>query len=1109
VNGGSGSGGGFTLSPATLSFTSAPGSTNSQTTFVSVTSTVQTTYTAIFTSQSSPNNTTNWIALNGSTSTTITGQPVSNGLYIGLNNPQSFSAGNYSGYVTVSNPNTSGSATLSIFLAVTSGGSSGSSYTLNVSSATFQYPSGAQSASISVSSNTQSQFIATTSVSGGLANWLLVYQNGASGISITGTVGASNPLTVYLNSSAVPQVTGTYTGYVKIANPSNSNDYALVTISLAVNGGGSGGASATPTSLSFSTPVGVAPAQQSLAVTLPSSSTTFTASLQAASGSVFVVSPCNGCTYTGSQNLAVSVSPGSLGAGTYTDYISLTSNGSTFATITVTLTVGGSGTTGSIAAPTSLSFFWETGQSTPPSQTITIAASGAFTASPNQSWIAVNPSSGTGPANLIVSVIPQSVAAGSVNTGTITISTPSGGQSVNVSLSVSSGMGLYANPGTITLTTPNYQNIVTISASDNSSQTVSVTTSTSWISLTGQTNNGNTPVSYLVTVNPAGLCNGLNTGSITATASGAANNPLTIPVTVLITGSTVTSCSSSTGALTLSASSLTFSGAVNGATPSNQVLTVTAPSTSTYFTVSTAVQTGNWLSVPSSCSYCYGSQSYNLVVAVNQSGLSAGTYQGTITLNTNGTLQQVTVTLTVGTSGGSGNINATPGSVTFTAQVNGSAPAGQTVTVASTSGLAVGYVYTLTPVGSWLSASAGGATLSNGQGLTTPTTLTVNVNPSGLAAGTYTGTITLSPNGGTAFTISVGLTVQNNVVSASPSSLTFSYTAGSTAPSPQPVTVSSGTAGLAFSAQVSAGNCASGWLAASPAAGTTQGSVSVSVNPGSLGAGTCNGTVTISGTSGATGSTIVNVTLTVTAPLPTITQVGSAASYLGAAISPGEIITIFGTSLGPTPFVTLALDSSGKVATTLGGVQVLVAGFLAPMVFASNTQVSAVVPYEVAQLHGSQPVVVRFLGQTSNAIGVQVAPTAPGIFTANASGTGPGAISNQNYSANSPSNPAAKGSTVAIYMTGEGLTSPTLATGSVTTATLPPPQVTPPPLLPVAVLIDGQPAAIAYAGEAPGLVAGVMQVNVVIPAGARTGDLPLVVSVGGTSSQGRVTVSVH
>jgi uncharacterized protein (TIGR03437 family) len=323
------------------------------------------------------------------------------------------------------------------------------------------------------------------------------------------------------------------------------------------------------------------------------------------------------------------------------------------------------------------------------------------------------------------------------------------------------------------------------------------------------------------------------------------------------------------------------------------------------------------------------------------------------------------------------------------------------------------------------------------------------------------------------------------------------------------VTVS-GTAGSAFTATASsAGN----WLSVSPTSGTVPGTLSVSVNPAGLSANTYTGTITISGTGGASGTTTVTVTLTVTAPSPTITSLGSAASYLGGTLSPGEIITIFGTSIGPTPGVTLALDpSTGKVATTLGGVQVIVNGFLAPMVYASNTQVSAVVPYEICASSCGPgtlaQVAVKFLGQTSNGIPTQVAATTTGVFTANASGAGPAAILNANSSANSPANPAHKGDTVAVYLTGEGLTSPAGVTGKVTTVAATSP-ITPVPLLPVAVLVDGSPATISFAGEAPGLVSGVMQLNFQIPPGARSGNLPLVVSIGGVNSQQGVTVSVQ
>jgi len=96
-----------------------------------------------------------------------------------------------------------------------------------------------------------------------------------------------------------------------------------------------------------------------------------------------------------------------------------------------------------------------------------------------------------------------------------------------------------------------------------------------------------------------------------------------------------------------------------------------------------------------------------------------------------------------------------------------------------------------------------------------------------------------------------------------------------------------------------------------------------------------------------------------------------------------------------------------------------------------------------------------------------------------------------------------------VFMTGEGQTSPAGVTGKITTATLPPPQVTPAPLLAVGVLINGLPALPVYAGEAPGYAAGLMQLNVQIPANAQPGNLSIQVSIGGNFSQTGVTVSVQ
>jgi uncharacterized protein (TIGR03437 family) len=139
---------------------------------------------------------------------------------------------------------------------------------------------------------------------------------------------------------------------------------------------------------------------------------------------------------------------------------------------------------------------------------------------------------------------------------------------------------------------------------------------------------------------------------------------------------------------------------------------------------------------------------------------------------------------------------------------------------------------------------------------------------------------------------------------------------------------------------------------------------------------------------------------------------------------------------------------------------------------------------------------------------MNVATTVPGIFTANSSGTGPGAILNSNSTTNSPSNPAVRGDTVVVYLTGEGETSPAGVTGKVTTVASPPQPLTPGPLLQPTVLIGGQPANWSFAGEAPGFVSGVMQLNVAVPTNIAPGDQSIVVSFGTNPSQTGVTVSV-
>jgi uncharacterized protein (TIGR03437 family) len=134
-----------------------------------------------------------------------------------------------------------------------------------------------------------------------------------------------------------------------------------------------------------------------------------------------------------------------------------------------------------------------------------------------------------------------------------------------------------------------------------------------------------------------------------------------------------------------------------------------------------------------------------------------------------------------------------------------------------------------------------------------------------------------------------------------------------------------------------------------------------------------------------------------------------------------------------------------------------------------------------------------------------VTATAPGIFTLNASGTGPGAILNAiDDSVNSASNSVARGDYVSIYATGGGQTNPPGVDGLLGSAPYPL------PLAQVTATIGGLPCFVQYAGAAPGYVAGVLQINAQVPAGVTPGpSVPVQVKIGETTSQAGVTVAVR
>ena len=251
------------------------------------------------------------------------------------------------------------------------------------------------------------------------------------------------------------------------------------------------------------------------------------------------------------------------------------------------------------------------------------------------------------------------------------------------------------------------------------------------------------------------------------------------------------------------------------------------------------------------------------------------------------------------------------------------------------------------------------------------------------------------------------------------------------------------------------------------------------------------------------------MSLTVTAiPKPVISAIANAASYAQGAVSPGENIVIFGSGIGPA-----TLTHADRHDHVLPDDPREHAGVLRQHPGSDHLR-----PDGPDQRHGSVRRVGPVRAPTSGWLTPACRATqfritwsrpAPGIYTANSSGTGQGAILNQDFTVNTASRPAAKDSVVTVYLTGEGATSapPTPSLDG---------RIAPidgtglyKPNLAVTATIGGQPATVEYYGTAPGIVYGVMQVNLRISANAASGNQPVVISVGPSNSQSNVTLAVQ
>jgi uncharacterized protein (TIGR03437 family) len=227
----------------------------------------------------------------------------------------------------------------------------------------------------------------------------------------------------------------------------------------------------------------------------------------------------------------------------------------------------------------------------------------------------------------------------------------------------------------------------------------------------------------------------------------------------------------------------------------------------------------------------------------------------------------------------------------------------------------------------------------------------------------------------------------------------------------------------------------------------------------------------------------------------------------GGGVAPGQFITLTGLGIGPSAGVSYQPDGQGNVPMTLGGVQVLFDGEAAPMLYVQSEQVNTQVPFDLAGKSSTQ-MTIQYNGTIFGPMMLYIEPPIPGLLRLQPGVTAQAAALNEDGTINGPSNPAPRGSVIALWGEGFGATDPACATGGLNVDYAA--SLSGQPL----VMIDFEQTAssnatyqkVQYAGSAPGLLCGITQINVQIPAAAPPGARALTPWV--ANSEGTPALSI-
>ena len=264
---------------------------------------------------------------------------------------------------------------------------------------------------------------------------------------------------------------------------------------------------------------------------------------------------------------------------------------------------------------------------------------------------------------------------------------------------------------------------------------------------------------------------------------------------------------------------------------------------------------------------------------------------------------------------------------------------------------------------------------------------------------------------------------------------------------------------------------------------------SVGPNPGAI----RTGTLSVTGT-------LVKVTQGTEAdPPPSINPAGvlHAAALVSGPVSVNEVISIFGSKLGPS-----VGRSSELLVSELAGTIVTFDDIPGFITYVNDNQINVLIP-AAAFNSGSRNLRVRVerSGLVSNLVTLPIVAATPGIYTLNGSGTGPAIAFTVDGALSTPSEPVARGSVITLWVTGAGATDPTVADG-IQPAGPPFPR----PTGGTSLKIGGIDAEMLFAGM---VYSGVLQINAVVPPTLEPGQVSVVATVGVADSRSGVTISVR